>query len=138
MPSISTPTITTGDASSAPPVRIYHNPQCARSREALEYLKQQGIEPEVVEYLAAPLNVEELRQLVRMLGIAPSSLIRLADFKRLDLRPTNDYDQLLQMLAQYPAIMDRPIVVVGSQARIGRPLENLHDLFSNSSLRRKP
>jgi arsenate reductase len=138
MSSISTPTTTTGDAPSNRPVRIYHNPQCARSREALEYLKGQGIEPEVVEYLETPLGVEELRKLVRMLGIAPSSLIRHADFKRLDLRATNDYEQLLQMLAEYPAIMDRPIVVVGTQARIGRPLENLHDLFSNTPNRRKP
>ncbi len=57
------------------PVRVYHNPQCPRSREALEYLRQQGIQPEVVDYLANPLTVEELRRLVRMLGIAPSSLI---------------------------------------------------------------
>lgn len=130
-------TTTTGDRSNEP-VRIYHNPQCARSREALEYLKQLGIQPEVVEYLQNPLSVEELRRLVRALGIAPSSLIRVADFKRLDLRPTNDYEKLLQQLADNPVIMDRPIVVVGNVARIGRPLENLHDLFPNSPIRRKP
>ena len=138
MSSISTPTTAAVDNPSTGPVRIYHNPQCARSREALEYLKQQGIQLEVIEYLENPLSVEELRQLVRMLGIAPSSLIRLTDFKRLDLRQTNDYEKLLQLLAEHPAIMDRPIVVVGNQARIGRPLENLHDLFPNSPLRRKP
>lgn len=133
----STPTPTTATDRSTEPVRIYHNPQCARSREALEYLKQQGIQPEVVEYLQNPLSVEELRRLVRMLGIAPSSLIRVADFKRLDVPATNDYEKLLELLAENPVIMDRPIVVVGDQARIGRPLENLHDLFSNSPLRRK-
>jgi len=138
MTSISTPTTTTVDHPPTEPVRIYHNPQCARSREALEYLKQQGVQLEVVEYLESPLGVEELRQLVRMLGIAPSSLIRLTDFKRLELQPTNDYEKLLQLLAQHPAIMDRPVAVVGNQARIGRPLENLHELFSNSPLRRKP
>jgi arsenate reductase len=130
-------TTTTGDQPNQP-VRIYHNPQCARSREALEYLKQLGIQPEVVDYLQNPLSVEELRRLVRALGIAPSSLIRVADFKRLDLRPTNDYEKLLQQLADNPVIMDRPIVVVGNVARIGRPLENLHDLFPNSPIRRKP
>ena len=130
-------TTTTGDQPNQP-VRIYHNPQCARSREALEYLEQLGIQPEVVDYLQNPLSVEELRRLVRALGIAPSSLIRVADFKRLDLRPTNDYEKLLQQLADNPVIMDRPIVVVGNVARIGRPLENLHDLFPNSPIRRKP
>jgi arsenate reductase len=138
MTSTLTPTDATAGDPSTRPVRIYHNPQCARSREALEYLKQQGVQLEVVEYLQNPLSVEELRQLVRMLGIAPSSLIRVADFKRLDLHPTNDYEKLLQLLAEHPIIMDRPIVVVGDEARIGRPLENLHDLFSNSPLRRKP
>lgn len=120
------------------PVRIYHNPQCARSREAVEYVKQQGIEPEIVEYLTNPLSVEELRRLVRMLGIAPSSLIRIADFKRLELQATNDYEKLLRLISDHPAIMDRPIVVVGDQARIGRPLESLHELFSKSPQRRKP
>ncbi len=136
----SPPSITTADADdlSAQVVRIYHNPQCARSRQALEYLQQQGIQHEVVEYLNNPLSVEELRRLVRMLGIAPSSLIRGADFKRLGLSATSDYEQLLQFLATHPIIMDRPIVVVGNEARIGRPIENLHGLFSNSPLRRKP
>src|SRR5215212_8331628 len=126
------------EAGSTQRVRIYHNPQCARSREALEYLKQQGIQPEVVEYLQHPLTVEELRRLVRMLGIAPSSLIRVADFKRLNLPATSDYEKLLQLIAENPVIMDRPIVVTGNEARIGRPLENLHDLFSTPTVRRKP
>jgi arsenate reductase len=119
-------------------VRIYHNPQCARSREALEYLEQHGIEHEVIEYLLNPLTIDELRQLVRMLGIAPSSLIRAADFKRLGLTPTSDYEKLLQLLAKHPVIMDRPIIVVGNEARIGRPIENLHGLFPNAPLRRNP
>jgi arsenate reductase len=125
------------DGGSAQRVRIYHNPQCARSREALEYLQQHGIEHEVVEYLLNPLTVEELRQLVRMMCIAPSSLIRVADFKRLGLSPTSDYEKLLELLAANPAIMDRPIIVAGSEGRIGRPIENLHGLFSNAPIRRK-
>jgi arsenate reductase len=118
------------------PVRIYHNPQCSRSREALEYLRQQGIQPEVIDYLANPLNVEELRQLVRMLGIAPSSLIRLNDFKRLGLQSTSDYEKLLQLIAKHPSLMERPIVVVGDIARIGRPIEILHELFGNAARRK--
>jgi arsenate reductase len=55
----------------------------------------------------------------------------------LNLQPTNDYEKLLQLISKNPAIMDRPIVVVGNEARIGRPLENLNDLFPNAPLRRK-
>ncbi len=137
MTSTGTPTNEAPISASHQPVRIYHNPACVRSREALAYIKQQGVEVEVVEYLTNPLSVEELRRLVRMLGIAPSSLIRIADFKRLGLPQTSDYEKLLQLLSDHPVIMDRPIVVVGNTARMGRPLENLHELFPNTP-RRKP
>src|SRR3954464_4292316 len=126
------------DGGSTQRVGLYHIPQCARSREALEYLQQHGIEHEVVEYLLNPLTVEELRQLLRMMCIAPSSLIRAADFKRLGLTPTSDYEKLLELLAANPVIMDRPIVVAVPAARIGRPIENLHGLFSNAPIRPKP
>src|SRR4029079_8788469 len=137
---MSSPPITTNstaDSGSAQRVRIYHNPQCARSREGLQYLQQHGLEHEFVVYLLNPLTVEELRQLVRMLGIAPSSLIRVADFKRLGLKPTCDYDKLLELIAANPVLMDRPIVVVGKEARIGRPIENLHGLFPTTPMRIK-
>jgi len=131
--------MTTSDAGdrSGLSVRIYHNPQCSRSRDALEYLQQLGVQVEIVEYLNNPLSVDELPQLVRMLGIAPSSLIRIFDFKRLGLKPTSDYDELLELIAANPILMDRPIVVVGKEARIGRPIENLHGLFPNSPMRMK-
>src|SRR5437588_11301529 len=111
----SSPKTTTANAgaSAQPPVRVYHNPQCPRSREALDYLRQLGVQPEVEEYLLNPLSVEEVRQLVRMLGIAPSGLLRAADFKRLGLKPTSDYERLLQRISTHPAVMDRPIVAVG-------------------------
>ncbi len=122
---------------STAPCRIYHNPQCVRSREAVEFLVQHGIAHEVVEYLKTPPSVDELRRLVRMLGIAPSSLIRASDFKRLGLQPTNNYDELLALLEKHPVLMERPIVVIGNRARIGRPIENLHELFGVSPIRRK-
>jgi arsenate reductase len=138
MPVNSTSTAEGANNRAGLPVRLYHNPQCIRSREALEYLRQQGVQLEVVEYLKNPLTVEQLRQLVRMLGIAPSSLIRVNDFKRLGLAPTNDYEKLIQLIALHPVLMERPIAVCGNEARIGRPLENLHDLFGGVTVRRKP
>src|SRR4051794_27449424 len=102
MTSIPTSMTTTAGDRSSQPVRIYHNPQCARSREALEYLQQLGIQPEVGEYLQNPLGVEDPRRLVRMRGIPPSSLIGVADFKRFDVPATNDYEKLLQLLAEHP------------------------------------
>lgn len=109
-------------------VKIYHNPQCSKSREALEYLRERGWEPEVIEYLDTPPTLEELRALVKLLGVAPSSLIRAKDFQRLGLTPTTDGEEWLALITSHPAIMERPIVVMGNQARIGRPIERLHDL----------
>jgi len=118
--------------------RIYHNPLCIRSREALEFVQQQRIDVEVIEYLKDPPTIDMLRQLIRMLGIAPSSLIRASDFKKLGLQPTSDYDKLLDLIVAHPVLMERPIVVLGDQARIGRPIEILHELFGKSAIRRKP
>ena len=75
-------------------------------------------------------------QLVRTLSIAPSSLIRPSDFKRLNLQPTSDYDKLLELIAKHPSLMERPIVVFGDVARIGKPVENLYELFGNPTRRK--
>jgi len=109
-------------------VKIYHNPQCSKSREALDYLHERGLKPEVIEYLQTPPTLEELRVLVKMLGVAPSSLVRAKDFQRLGLTPTTNAEEWLALICRHPIIMERPIVVVGDQARVGRPLEKLYDL----------
>jgi len=111
-----------------PDVKIYHNPQCSKSREALEYLRSRPLQVEVVEYLKTPPTADELRKLVKMLGIAPSSLIRARDFQRLGLQPADQADGWFAMITEHPVILERPIVVAGDEARIGRPLENLFEL----------
>lgn len=111
-------------------VQIYHNPQCAKSREALAYIKERGLEPQVIEYLKTPPSVEELRELVKKLCIAPSSMIRAKEFHRLGLQPPADAARWLELIAKHPEILERPIVVAGERARIGRPVERLNELFS--------
>lgn len=110
-------------------VRIFHNPQCSKSREALDYLTERGIEPEVIEYLKTPPSVEELRSLVKMLGVAPSSIVRTSDFQRLELAPAQDADGWLALIAAHPALLERPIVVVDDKARIARPVDQLYDFL---------
>ncbi|QDU89328.1 Arsenate reductase [Pirellulimonas nuda] len=109
-------------------VTIYHNPQCSKSREALEYLQANGIQPTVVEYLRTPLDIDELRRLVKLLGVAPSSMVRARDFQRLELDSPTDADGWLGLIALHPELLERPVVVVGDRARIGRPVERLADL----------
>ena len=85
-------------------VRIYHNRRCSKSRQTLSLLRERGIEPEIVEYLKAPPDAEELERLLGMLGLEPSRLI--------------------DAMVEHPQLIERPILVKeGRQAALGRPLE---------------
>jgi arsenate reductase (glutaredoxin) len=108
-------------------ILIYHNPKCRKSREALDYIREHGQEPTVIDYIKQPLTETQIRKLLKILGIAPSSMIRASDFRRLELEPTNDPDKLIAMLIEHPVLMERPIVVIGDEAVIARPIERLYN-----------
>lgn len=112
-------------------VRLYHNPRCSKSRQALALLEGRGCDVEVVEYLKTPPTAAELGALVRMLGIAPEALVRKkeAEFQEhLAGRELSDAEWL-EALATYPKLIERPIAVVGEAARIGRPPEDVLELI---------
>jgi len=92
-------------------------------------LREAGHEPEVVLYLENPPDVATLRKLVKMLDIEPRELIRRKEYRALDLLETDDPDELLRHMAEHPSILERPIVVVGRQARLGRPPEQVLGLL---------
>lgn len=117
-----------------PTVTIYHHPKCSKSREALEFLEARGVQPVVVDYVQDPPSRSDLWDLVRMLGVAPSSLVRARDFERLDLEPPTDAEGWIELLARHPVLLERPIVVIGSAARIGRPLERVAELLDGAEL----
>lgn len=105
---------------------IYHNPRCSKSRQTLQLLRDQGTEPDIVEYLTDPPNEAILREMIEMLGIKPIDLVRKkeAEFKELGLADqTDDDDALIAAMVACPKLIERPIVVEGKQARIGRPPE---------------
>lgn len=109
-------------------IRIYYDAGCPHSRAALAYLKERGFEPDVADLTQFSFTVEHVQSLVRLLGIAPSSLMRRSVFNRLQLKTTGDYDELVQLLVEHPELLDRPIVIFNGKARICRPLEKLYDL----------
>ena len=112
-------------------VTIYHNPRCGKSRAALALLQGKGISPTVIEYLQTPPTREELRVLVKRLGIKPEQLVRTGEdiFKReFKGRQLTD-EQWLSALSQNPILIERPIVVKGSRAVIGRPPEKVLELL---------
>ena len=106
-------------------VTLYHNPRCSKSRETLALLAAQGVEPEIVRYLETPPDRETLQILLQKLGLSSArQLMRTKDelYKTLQLENASE-SELLDALASNPALLERPVVVNGDRARIGRPPE---------------
>lgn len=111
------------------PLKLLHNPRCSKSREALALLREQSIEPEIIEYLKTPLDLATLDRLCSALQREPQDLIRFKEdlAKQLDLHAndTRPRQEWLQLLAQHPVLLERPIAWQGDSAVIGRPTEAL-------------
>ncbi len=104
-------------------VTIYHNPRCTKSRQTLALLKEHDVEPTVIEYLQTPPDAATLKQLLKKLGMKPQELIRRKEYRALGLEETDDPAELIARMVDNPQIIERPIVVRGSAARVGRPPE---------------
>ena len=105
-------------------IRIYHNPRCSKSRETLALLQEQGVQPQIVEYLKDAPTASELRELLHKLGLQARQLMRKKEeeYKALGLDNIDlSEDDLINAMVSHPKLMERPIVVVGNEARIGRP-----------------
>ncbi len=111
---------------------IYHNPRCSKSRNTLALLKEHGVDPEVVLYLESPPTLNELRQLLAKLDIPASQLVRRGEdeFKSRGFGKDTSDDALLVAMAEAPKLIERPIVVKGNQAVLGRPPENVLALLN--------
>jgi arsenate reductase len=109
-----------------PTVRIYHNPRCSKSRATLALLTQRGVDADVVDYLQDPPDAATIRQLLALLGMAPRELLRKGEeaYRERGLADPalGDEDLIAAMVAQ-PKLIERPIVVAGDKAVIGRPPE---------------
>jgi arsenate reductase len=106
-------------------VRIYHNPRCSTSRKTLALLREKGIEPEIVEYLKTPYTTEGLKDLLMRLDMPAKAVIRRKDAKALGIDPDKLPERaLIEAMVKNPIIVERPIVVSGRRAALGRPPEN--------------
>lgn len=114
------------------PTRIFHNPRCSKSRQTLELLAARGIEPEIIRYLETPPTERELRQILIALGLAPRQLMRKGEKEYREQRLDNDAlsdDELIRAMVVTPKLIERPIVIRGDKAALGRPPENVLTLF---------
>lgn len=107
-------------------VIIYHNPACSKSRQTLELLRQQGVRPRIVEYLETPPDAATLRDILARLGIGPRDLMRGKEARDAGLADPDlgDEDLITGMVAN-PIVIQRPIVVAGDKAALGRPPEDV-------------
>jgi arsenate reductase (glutaredoxin) len=113
---------------------IYHNPKCSKSREALHLLHEKNQEIEVVEYLKTNLSKEDIQSIVSMLKVSPLEIIRKGEdeFKALknDSKGMNRTDEeWIELLVQFPRLLERPIVIKGTKAIIGRPPVNVLEII---------
>lgn len=112
---------------------IWHNPRCSKSRNAVTLLEEKGIDADVVKYLDTPPSKEELKEVLKMLGISARELMRTKEaiYKELDLKEVSDEEQLIEAMVEHPKLIERPIVIKDGKAAIGRPIENIIDLLES-------
>jgi arsenate reductase len=109
-------------------VTIYHNPRCAKSRQTLELLEEQGITPKIVKYLETPPSAAELKRVLKKLGLKPRDILRTGEARYAELglkdKDLKD-DALIALMVANPILIERPIVVSGDKAALGRPPEDV-------------
>ena len=113
-------------------VTIYHNPRCSKSRQTLTLLQEKSININVIEYLKTPPDILQLKQILKQLGYEPRQLMRKSEqiYKDLDLGNENKTaEDLVNAMAQNPILIERPIVLSGDKAAIGRPPESVLNIL---------
>lgn len=106
------------------PVTIFHNPRCSKSRETLKLIQGRGIHPAIVEYLETPPSAAELKRIIKMLGIPARRLLRTNEkaYKAAGLENSRlSEDQIVAAMVKHPILIERPIVIAGKRAVLGRP-----------------
>ncbi len=112
-------------------MKIYHNPRCSKSRQTLNIINEKGADVEVIEYLKEPPTADELDAILHRLGLEPLDIIRRGEevFKHQFKGKELSRDQWISAMVENPILIERPIVVKGDKAVMGRPPENVLDLL---------
>jgi len=110
-------------------VTIYHNPRCSKSRQTLQLLQDNGIDPTIVEYLETPPNAVKLTEILAKMNKGPRDILRKKEALEEGIDTSLDGDALIEALAAHPRALERPIVVNGDKAAMGRPPESVLDIL---------
>ena len=112
---------------------IYHNPRCSKSRETLQLLEDNNVTPEIIEYLEDPPTASELSGIIAKLGVGARDLLRTTEQVYRDAELDDDSltdEEIIEAICEYPALLQRPIVVAGEKAIIGRPPSRVLDILA--------
>ncbi len=113
-------------------VTILHNPRCSKSRATLNMLREKNIEPKIIDYIETPPTAEEFMEILLKLDLGPRDVLRKGEkiYKQLELADTALSDTaLITAMVGNPILIERPIVVNGDKAAVGRPLENVLEIL---------
>ena len=114
-------------------ITIWHNPRCSKSREGLAILEEIGCEKEVVKYLDETPTIESIKDVLNMLGLSARELMRTKEdvYKELNLKDELDEEKLMEAMAHNPKLIERPIVIKGDKAIIGRPASLIKEFLDS-------
>lgn len=112
-------------------MKIYHNPRCSKSRQTLKIIEEHDVQPEIVKYLEEPPTADELREIVKMLGIKAEKLVRKGEkiYKENYKSKEMSEEDWIRAMTEHPILIERPIVIEGDKAVLGRPPENVISLL---------
>lgn len=116
-------------------ITIWHNPRCAKSRETLKLLESEGETLQIVRYLETSPDMDEIRRVLKMLGIGARELMRTKEaiYKELNLKTVDDEEALIKAMAENPRLIERPVVIQDNKAVIGRPPEKVLEIIKNQA-----
>jgi arsenate reductase len=111
-------------------VTIYHNPKCGTSRNVLGYLQEKGVEPRVIEYLKTPPSRDELKRLIKKMGVPVADVVRWKEpaANEIGLSKASSEDEMLDAMMKHPILINRPIVVTDKGVKLCRPSETVQEL----------
>ncbi len=112
-------------------ITIWHNPRCSKSRAALDLLKEKNLDINIIKYLDTTPTKEELKEVLKMLGMSARDLMRTKEdiYKELNLKDENDEEKLISAMIENPKLIERPVIIKDKKAVVARPIENINELF---------
>ncbi len=110
---------------------IWHNPRCSKSREALKLIQNSGVEPHIYKYLDEKPTKQQIKEVLKLLGAKPRDIMRTKEsiYKELGLKDVEDDEKLIEAMAEHPKLIERPIVIKGEKAALGRPPEKVLEIL---------